>query len=94
MIRPSSWAARRIATTLLNLGVNRYKRGDLPKIPLTLEDSLALLQADEPLLELLTHEGVQTFIVDKQYEIAKAKASVADYGTPEWYSRVDSWERA
>lgn len=75
------------------ISTNAYQRGDLPKIPLTLEDSLALLQADEPLIELLTREGVQTFVVDKQYEIAKAKAAVADYGSPEWYGRVDPWER-
>ena len=75
------------------ISTNAYKRADLPKIPLTLEDSLALLQGDEPLLELLSREGVQTFIVDKQYEIAKAKAAVADYGSAEWHGRVDPWER-
>jgi hypothetical protein len=54
---------------------------------------LAALQADEALLDLLTREGTQTFIVDKQYEIEKAKAAVSDYGSSEWQSRVDSWER-
>ncbi len=36
---------------------------------------------------------MQTFIVDKEYEIAKAKAVIPDYGTAEWHSRVDPWER-
>jgi glutamine synthetase len=75
------------------ISTNAYKRADLPKIPLTLEDSLAILQGDDPLLDLLTPEGVQTFIVDKQYEIAKAKAAVSDYGSAAWHSRVDPWER-
>jgi glutamine synthetase len=74
------------------VATNAYKRSDLPKIPATLEESLEALQADKTLLELLTPEGVQTFVVDKQYEIAKAKASVADYGSPEWRSRIDPWE--
>jgi glutamine synthetase len=75
------------------IATNAYKRAGLPLMPTTLEESLAALQADEALLELLTREGTQTFIVDKQYEIAKAKAAVADYGSPEWRSRVDPWER-
>ncbi len=75
------------------ISTNAYKRTDLPKIPTTLEESLAALQADEALLDLLTGAGMQTFIVDKQYEIAKVKAVVSDYGSPEWHSRVDPWER-
>jgi hypothetical protein len=31
--------------------------------------------------------------VDKEYEIAKAKTVIPDYGTPDWHSRVDPWER-
>jgi glutamine synthetase len=72
---------------------NAYKLAGLPKMPATLEESLAALQNDGALLDLLTHEGMQTFIVDKEYEIAKAKTIVSDYGTPEWHSRVDPWER-
>jgi glutamine synthetase len=75
------------------ISTNAYKRTDLPTVPSTLEESLAALQADEALLDLLTREGTQTFIVDKQYEIEKAKAAVSDYGSSEWQSRVDSWER-
>jgi hypothetical protein len=45
------------------------------------------------LLDLLTREGMQTFIVDKQYEIAKARAAIPDYGSAEFRSRVDQWER-
>jgi glutamine synthetase len=75
------------------ISTNAYKLDDLDRIPRTLEDALEALQADEPLCELLTREGVQTFIVDKQYEIAKAKAAIPDYGSPEFYQRVDQWER-
>jgi glutamine synthetase len=75
------------------ISTNAYKLDDLDRIPRTLEDALEALQADEPLCELLTREGMQTFIVDKQYEIAKAKAAIADYGSPEFYQRVDQWER-
>ncbi len=76
------------------ISTNAYKLTDLPKVPTTLEESLAELQADEPLLELMSREGTRTFIVDKQYELAKARAVIADYGTEQWRSRVDPWERA
>ena len=76
------------------IATNAYNRTDLPKTPATLEEALEILQADEPLLDLLPRDGVQTFIVDKQYELEKAKAAVSDYGSPEWCSRVDPWERA
>lgn len=75
------------------ISTNAYKLTDLPKMPATLEEALDALQADTALQELMTKEGLQTFIVDKQYEIEKARAAVADYGTPEWRSRVDEWER-
>ena len=29
----------------------------------------------------------------RDYEIAKAKAAIPDYGSPEFYQRVDQWER-
>lgn len=75
------------------ISTNAYKLTELPKMPATLEEALDALQADTALQELMTKEGLQTFIVDKQYEIEKARAAVADYGTPEWRSRVDEWER-
>ena len=75
------------------ISTNAYNRDDLVKMPSTLEESLAALQADEALVELLTREGTQTFIVNKQYEIEKAKAAVSDYGSAEWQNRVDPWER-
>ena len=62
-------------------------------MPATLEESLEALQADGVLKDMLTHEGVQTFIVDKQYEIEKVRQAVGDYGTQAWQSRVDQWER-
>jgi glutamine synthetase len=72
---------------------NAYNLTDLPRMPGTLEEALDALQADETLLDLLTREGMQTFIVDKQYEIAKARAAIPDYGSAEFRSRVDQWER-
>jgi glutamine synthetase len=72
---------------------NAYNLTDLPRIPKSLEEALDALQADEALLEVLPRDGVRTFVVDKQYEIAKAKTAVPDYGTPEWRARVDEWER-
>ena len=72
---------------------NAYKLSGLDQIPNTLELALEALQADEDLLELLPPEGVKTFIVDKQYEIAKAQRSVSDYGSAAWAARVDEWER-
>ncbi len=71
---------------------NAYKLTDLPRIPNTLELALDALKADKELLEILPVDGIQTFIVDKQYEIEKAKAAVADYGSVAWNSRVDEWE--
>ena len=65
---------------------------DLPRIPNTLEKALDALKADQELLEILPADGIQTFIVDKEYEIAKAKAAVADYGSLAWNSRIDKWE--
>jgi glutamine synthetase len=75
------------------VSTNAYKLAGLPQMPTTLEESLAALQNDEALLDLLTREGMQTFVVDKEYEIAKAKTVIPDYGTPDWHSRVDPWER-
>ena len=76
------------------IATNAYKLPGLKTIPDTLEAALEALQCDDALIELLTAEGVQTFVVDKQYEIAKAKAAIPDYGTPEFKARVDPWERA
>ncbi len=73
---------------------NAYKMPDLPRIPKTLEDALNALEADQDFRDLLPAEGVQTFVVDKQYEINKARASVPDYGSDAWHGRVDEWERA
>jgi glutamine synthetase len=75
------------------ISTNAYNLEHLDRIPGSLEEALDALQDDEPLLELLTREGMQTFIVDKQYEIAKAKAAIPDYGSPEFQARVDPWER-
>jgi glutamine synthetase len=75
------------------ISTNAYKLDNLEKIPGTLEEALEALQADEALLELLTREGIRTFVVDKRYEIAKAKAAIPDYGSPEFQARVDQWER-
>jgi glutamine synthetase len=75
------------------ISTNAYKLDNLERVPRTLEEGLEALRADEALLELLTREGMQTFIVDKQYEIAKAKAVIPDYGSPEFQARVDQWER-
>jgi glutamine synthetase len=75
------------------IATNAYKRSDLRTMPATLEEALAALEQDQALLDWLSRDGIQTFVVDKQYEIAKARASVADYGTAEWRSRVDPWER-
>lgn len=72
---------------------NAYKLTDLPRIPKRLEEALEALQADEALLEILPRDGVRTFIVDKQYEIEKARHAVPDYGSEAWHSRVDPWER-
>jgi glutamine synthetase len=71
---------------------NAYKITDLPRIPNTLEKALEALKADQELLKILPAEGLQTFIVDKEYEIAKAKAAVPDYGSSAWNSRIDKWE--
>jgi glutamine synthetase len=66
---------------------NAYNMTELPRIPKTLEESLEALRNDKELLEILPADGVQTFVVDKQYEIEKAKAAVSDYGSPEWHAR-------
>ena len=73
---------------------NAYNLTELPRIPKTLEASLDALQADQDLLEILPPEGVQAFVVNKQYELAKARAAISDFGSDAWNSRVDDWERA
>lgn len=72
---------------------NAYKLPNLPRIPKSLHEALEALEADEELLQWLPAEGVKTFVVNKQYEIQRARAAVPDYGTPEWHGRVDQWER-
>ncbi|MER3457344.1 MAG: hypothetical protein C4309_00560 [Chloroflexota bacterium] len=72
---------------------NAYKLADLPRIPKRLEEALEALQTDTALLDILPRDGVRTFIVDKQYEIEKARNAVPDYGSAAWHSRVDPWER-
>lgn len=73
---------------------NAYNLDHLPRIPKRLEDALQALKSDDDLMEFLPEEGITTFIVDKQYEIEKVKSTVSDYGSSQWESRVDDWERA
>lgn len=69
-----------------------YNRSDIEMLPTTLDQSLAAFKADTELQEILGPEFVKLFIAVKSFEIDKAKAACRDYGTPEFFNRVDPWE--
>jgi glutamine synthetase len=69
-----------------------YDRSDVETLPTTLDQSLAAFKADKELQELLGPEFVKLFLAVKNFEINKAKAACKDYGTPEFFNRVDPWE--
>ncbi|MFO1061890.1 MAG: glutamine synthetase family protein [Dongiaceae bacterium] len=63
-------------------------------LPLRLEDSLDALEADAVLREALGAELVRLFLGLKRFEVEKARQAIADYDSPAFLERVDSWERA
>lgn len=62
-------------------------------LPNRLEDALDALERDDIIREALGHEFSRLFVGLKRQEIAKAQASIPDYGDASFSDRVDQWER-
>lgn len=63
------------------------------KLPRTLDEALAAFEADQPLRDRLGQEFFHLFTAVKRHEIAKARAAIPEYETPEWPDVVTPWER-
>lgn len=57
---------------------------NLPRFPRSLEESLAALEADKPLRELLGEEFVSVFGVVKRYELARFRGHITDWERAEY----------
>jgi glutamine synthetase len=64
----------------------------LPELPRSLEDALDALERDRVLWEILGEPFVATYLKVKRWEVTKVKTNCPDYGTAEWYSRIDPYE--
>ncbi len=64
-----------------------------PKLPTSLEESLAALEADATLREYLGEEFIQLFTAVKRFEIEKAKAAIPEFESAEFPDIVTNWER-
>jgi glutamine synthetase len=70
-----------------------YADENAPKLPTSLEESLAALEADATLREYLGEEFIQLFTAVKRFEIEKAKAAIPEYESAEFPDIVTDWER-
>lgn len=66
----------------------------VPDLPASLDEALEALEGDEVLCTALGEEFIHLFLAVKRHEIAKAQLVLRDYGTGDFNSRVDPWERA
>ncbi len=70
-----------------------YLDATATKLPRTLDEALAAFEADGTLCERLGEEFCHLFLAVKRHEIAKARAAIPEYDTPEWPDVVTPWER-
>jgi glutamine synthetase len=69
-----------------------YTRTDVPTLPASLEESIEAFEQDTALQAVLDPEFIKLVLAVKRFEVETAKARFADYGTPAFNNRVDSWE--
>ncbi len=69
-----------------------YERGDVPRLPFSLEESIKAFEQDTELHEVLHPEFVKLMLALKKYEVETAKEKFEDYGTVDFNNRVDPWE--
>jgi glutamine synthetase len=69
-----------------------YTRDELPRLPHSLEEAIAVFEKDTELQAMLDPEFIKLVLAVKKYEVATAKDRFADYGTPAFNNRVDPWE--
>jgi glutamine synthetase len=72
--------------------VDAAECGDIPPLPRSLEDALDALDRDEPLREMLGDTFIRTYCLVKRFDVQKAREACADYGTDDWYNRIDRYE--
>lgn len=70
-----------------------YGMQGVTDLPLTLGAALDALEADTVLCDALGPEFIKLFVAVKRHEIAKARAAIANFDTPEFRDTVDQWER-
>lgn len=67
-------------------------RNGAPRLPRSLDEALAALEADTPLHALLGEPFIRTYLGVARFEIARTRLACPGYGTEEWERRVDPWE--
>lgn|GEM_PF-1197193 len=65
-----------------------------PRLPQSLDEALAALEADTPLHALLGEAFVRTYLAVARLELARTRLACPTYGTHEWERHVDPWEWA
>jgi len=64
----------------------------VPNLPTRLESALDALEADGVIREALGEQFIHLFVALKRFEIEKARAAISDYDSPDFLTRVESWE--
>lgn len=64
----------------------------LPSLPHSLDEALDALEADTILCELLGQPFIETYVAVKRWDSEKCRLRCPDYGTPEWFRRIDPYE--
>jgi glutamine synthetase len=70
-----------------------YGLPDVTDLPGSLGAALDALEADTVLCAALGSEFIKLFVAVKRHEIAKARAAIVNFDTPEFRDTVDPWER-
>lgn len=70
-----------------------YGMGDVTDLPTRLDDALTALENDNVMKDALGAEFIKLFTAVKRHEIAKAKSTIGDYDSPEFFNKVEDWER-
>lgn len=64
----------------------------LPPLPRSLDEALDALLADHVLCELLGRPFIETYVAVKRWDAEKCRRRCPDYGSPEWFRRIDPYE--
>ena len=66
----------------------------VPELPRRLEHALDAFETDDVIRTALGEEFVKLFVAVKRHEVAKARAAVPGYDSPDFDTSVSEWERS